>query len=425
MANPVAGFPDATNTGVPDGTNLTVYDGPMTITTPGTVIEGKIINGPIVVEAANVTIKDCSIHYDSTWGIDAENAQNITVQNCTIVGGGTASDGNSAILGAGHFIGNDISAVENGITLTGGSSTVTGNYIHDLSDGGTDPHYDGISVQGNQDGVLIENNTIVSRDTSDIFIKNDFGPINDVTVTHNLLIGDPGYDVYVDGRGGHGAVTNVSITDNYVQKGFYGDFSVDQSNPSISGNVVFAQGAAPTQTISSAPTTSAPATSDPERPPRLPRRRRRRPIRRRARAGRPATARPRRRPPPRRTRRRARVRRAEARPRDSRARTTASTSAVTTITTTTTMWLRRLPPRPLRRRPPTRRPAEARRAIPTRPPSTLRRPPRPTAITGGPITTIPRPSGRITSRCRLPGREGGARPRVWLPQPRHRLSRLT
>ena len=41
------GMPDATTAGVPAGTTLTAYTGPMTITTPGTVIEGKIINGTL------------------------------------------------------------------------------------------------------------------------------------------------------------------------------------------------------------------------------------------------------------------------------------------------------------------------------------------------------------------------------------------
>ena len=43
------GMPDATTAGVPAGTTLTAYTGPMTITTPGTVIEGKIINGTLKV----------------------------------------------------------------------------------------------------------------------------------------------------------------------------------------------------------------------------------------------------------------------------------------------------------------------------------------------------------------------------------------
>ena len=56
------GMPDATTTGVPAGTTLTAYTGPMTITTNGTVIEGKIIDGATLrVLGDNVTIKNCVI----------------------------------------------------------------------------------------------------------------------------------------------------------------------------------------------------------------------------------------------------------------------------------------------------------------------------------------------------------------------------
>ena len=263
MPNPIAGFPDETTAGVPAGTNLTPYDGPMTITKDGTVIDGKTISGGIVVSASDVVIKNSVIQYDSAWGINAEHANNITVQNSRIVGPGSSGDSNSGILGSGNFIGNDLSASENGITLTDGGSVVKGNYIHDLQDGGSGPHYDGISVQGGQNGVLIQGNTIVGRDTSDIFIKDDFGPINDITVNHNLLLGSPGYDVYVDGRGGGGAITNVSITDNYVQEGFYGTYAVQNSSPTISGNVEFAKGHAPAGQTPSDPAPSEPSQPDP------------------------------------------------------------------------------------------------------------------------------------------------------------------
>ena len=125
------GMPDATTTGVPAGTTLTAYTGPMTITTPGTVIEGKIINGTLRVTAADVTIKNCVVQNYGWWGIDAEGAANITVQNCDFTAS-SSMDTNAAILGSGTFIGNDISNSENGIVLTGGASVVRDNYIHDL-----------------------------------------------------------------------------------------------------------------------------------------------------------------------------------------------------------------------------------------------------------------------------------------------------
>ena len=240
-----AGFPTESTTGVPAGTKLTAYTGPMTITQDGTVIDGKIISGTLIIEAANVVIQNCGVSNVGFWGIDASAATNTTVKNCTIVGPGYEHNADSAIVGSGTFSGNNISAFENGIRLQDGSSLVTGNYIHDLAAAGADPHYDGIAVQGGQNGVLIENNTVIGRDTSDVFIKNDFGPINNVTVNHNYLIGDPVYAIYVDGRASGGPVTNVTISNNLVQKGGYGYYSVDNSNPVITGNIEFLPGQTP------------------------------------------------------------------------------------------------------------------------------------------------------------------------------------
>ncbi|MGE5829659.1 MAG: hypothetical protein ACM30G_15065, partial [Micromonosporaceae bacterium] len=50
------GWPGPDNTGVPAGTVLTAYTGPCTITTPGTVIDAKLIGCDLTVAAAGVTI---------------------------------------------------------------------------------------------------------------------------------------------------------------------------------------------------------------------------------------------------------------------------------------------------------------------------------------------------------------------------------
>ena len=148
-------------------------------------------------------------------------------------------DTNSAIVGSGTFIGNDISNSENGIVLSDGASVVRDNYIHDLGDNFGDPHLDGIAVQGGQNHVLIEHNTVEAWDTSCIFIKNDFGPINDITVRNNLLYGDPerrdpASTIYVYGPN----TTNVSITNNYVEKGIWlNTIATSNANPTIAGNI--------------------------------------------------------------------------------------------------------------------------------------------------------------------------------------------
>jgi len=231
------GFPDESTTGVADGVALERYAGPMRITQDGTVIENKVIEGTLKVIARNVIVRNSRINYGGWWGVDADGAENITVEDCDIVGPGYNGDSNAAILGSGNFMRNNISRSENGIVLQNGASIVQGNFIHDLEDGSIDPHYDGISVQGGQNDVLIEGNTVVARDTSDIFIKNDFGPIANIKVNGNYLAGTPGINIYVDGRALGGPIVGVSITNNYLVKGHYGYYSIDNSSPTISGNI--------------------------------------------------------------------------------------------------------------------------------------------------------------------------------------------
>lgn len=235
-------WPDATNTGVPAGTILTAYSGPSTITIAGTVVDSKTINITLRVSAANVVIQNCMIIADSFYGIGANGAANITVQNCTIVGNGVSSD--NGILGSGTFLSNNISGFENGITLQDGASTVKGNYVHDLAGGSSgSPHYDGIELHGGQSGVLIEGNNVINNHefTSAVFIKNDTGPITNVMVRGNRLVGG-GYTVYADNRGSGGALTGISFINNSIGGGFYG-YSLLTAPVTWSGNIDYITGA--------------------------------------------------------------------------------------------------------------------------------------------------------------------------------------
>jgi hypothetical protein len=49
-------FPNASNTGVPDGVTLSTYGGSCTITADNTVIDAKVINCGLTIQATNVTI---------------------------------------------------------------------------------------------------------------------------------------------------------------------------------------------------------------------------------------------------------------------------------------------------------------------------------------------------------------------------------
>jgi hypothetical protein len=201
----------------------------MTIATPGAVISGLEIHGTLRVEAANVTIRDCRIVNDGGYhGILIQNGTAV-VEFCDIIGP------QNGISGAGTFRSNDISKVENGINVYG-ASLIQDNYIHDMSYGGA-PHYDGIEINGGG-GTTISHNTVINTNsqTSAVMIDNYFGPISNITVDNNLLIGGA-YTIFVDGQFSGGSVTGVKITNNRLGKGDFGYLANTQTNPVFTGNV--------------------------------------------------------------------------------------------------------------------------------------------------------------------------------------------
>jgi hypothetical protein len=253
------GMPDATTAGVQAGVTLTAYKGPMTITTPGTVIENVIIDGTITVAADNVTFKNCVIRNFDNWGILSDNADNTRVEYCDIDGSGSTRTSGLGIGGGTNsaIIGCDISGMVIGVQLFG-RAEVKDNFIHDLADTSSNPddrHFDGITLFGGQNGSVIEHNTISmptgSGGTAAVFIKTEFGAIDNVQVRNNLMTGDPSFTVYVEST--TRPITNVTVENNYVEKGIYGYFNVANSTPIIRNNVQWNNNTDPTPYPTSTP----------------------------------------------------------------------------------------------------------------------------------------------------------------------------
>lgn len=230
-------FPDASTTGLPPGVVLTASGG-LVITQPGVVISGLNITGQVSIEAPNVTIENCKIS-SSAWSVVsiADGVTGTVIQNCDINGVGSGNDGSTGINGQGTFLNNNIHNVENGISVAGSNTTITGNYIHDLNASGS-PHYDGIQIDGGVSNVLISHNSVINNhgQTSAVMIDNDFGGISNIQVSDNLLVGG-GYTVYSDGRATSAAITGVSFTNNHIGAGQFGTTSFDNNNPTYTGNV--------------------------------------------------------------------------------------------------------------------------------------------------------------------------------------------
>lgn len=77
-------WPGPDNTGVPDGTVLTTYTGPMTITTDGTVIDAKIINGDLSIEAKDVKITRSKFVNGSVNNRNGDDVTSFTIEDSTI-----------------------------------------------------------------------------------------------------------------------------------------------------------------------------------------------------------------------------------------------------------------------------------------------------------------------------------------------------
>ena len=234
------GFPAATSTGVPARVILTPSGG-LVINTPGVVIEGLDIRGMVTINADNVTLKNSTVS-GASWAVIniTSGVTGTVIENCEI--NGMNAEGVRGISGQGTFLRNNIHNVEDGIyvlqrTVATGSTLVQDNYIHDLKSDWSGPHYDGVAIDGGAN-VTIRHNTIINPNsqTSAVMIDNYFGPISNITVENNLLVGGA-YTIFVDGQFGGGSVTDVKITNNRLGKGQFGYIANTKTSPVLMGNV--------------------------------------------------------------------------------------------------------------------------------------------------------------------------------------------
>ena len=249
-------FPNATNTGVSAGTALKPSGG-LVLSTPGQVINGLDISGGVDIHASNVTLENCIIRVsdpNANWVVSVLGGlTGVVIKNCEIIGPGLPATTQTSGI---YVIGNsqvtinssNIHEVGHGIDVSGGPVTIQNSYIHDLN-ANASSHYDGIYYGGGSGpnfSLNIQNNTIINShdQTSAIFTENYFGPVSNVTVNNNLLVGG-GYTVYLvsntqsNGGGGQGgALSNISYTNNHLGTGNWGYTAFEGPyNPVYTGNV--------------------------------------------------------------------------------------------------------------------------------------------------------------------------------------------
>jgi hypothetical protein len=239
-------FPDATTTGVPAGVTLTP-SGSLVISTPGAVIEGLDIKGSVVIDAPNVTLKNCKVTDGGANVVLVKpGITGAVIKNCEI---DNLSAGGQGIAGQGTFLGNNIQNAADGIDVRGDNTVIQDNYIHSMR-GTADSHLDGIQADGGFSNLIINHNTVINEQnqTSAVMLDNYWGPIDKVAITNNLLVGG-GYTVYINevakGQAHGGPVTNVTFTNNQLRAGAWGALNVRSELghvPIVSGNVITTTG---------------------------------------------------------------------------------------------------------------------------------------------------------------------------------------
>ncbi|WP_052590996.1 hypothetical protein [Luteipulveratus mongoliensis] len=241
------GWPGESNTGVPAGTSLSAYSGPLTITTPGTTIVGKLVKGDLEIKAKNVTIVRSQVE-GGIMTVDGSGAS-VTLTDSEV-----------------HVGPREVKAVQgNNFTITrtelsGGNSgglcstcTVTDSWMHGQEIPSNQPwHASGFRAD---QYTTLRHNTIAcdARDTSvgggcsaGLTMYGDWQPVAHVTIDNNLFVAtvDGSFCTYGGSSGGKpysGGANNIVFTNNVFQRGANGDCGkygpVGDFDPKAPGNV--------------------------------------------------------------------------------------------------------------------------------------------------------------------------------------------
>jgi hypothetical protein len=247
LARPSAcGYPDETNTGVPNGVSLSRYTGPMRVTQAGTVIDGKLIEGNLVIAANNVTLRNSRV-VNTVGNSDIpvvrinEGFTGGVVQDVTIEGNGRPCNAGIVLAGRGGLAQRlNVSGCADFFDANEGTH-ILDSYGHDrmVINGA---HSDGIQTLGDSHFVFRHNTLIMpggSGVNSLITIGNEYNDPTDVLIADNLLNGG-GFTLDIAST-----ASNVRVTGNRFGTDYsYGINKVPGLRLDWSSNVVDASGAA-------------------------------------------------------------------------------------------------------------------------------------------------------------------------------------
>jgi hypothetical protein len=189
-------WPDARSTGVPAGKALRTHAGDLVVNTAGTVVDGMLVTGSIIVQASNVTIRNTRVAPSRSvyWVIrQSPGATDLVIEDSEIAGGGVhigvsqESDGLTVARC-------DFHNVDTAISIGGSRSTVNDSYLHAVDTG--------VGAGGRRSTIAIEHNAISSNVPGEAAIGfADGNTLTGVTIENNLLAGG-NYEFYAGSGSG-------------------------------------------------------------------------------------------------------------------------------------------------------------------------------------------------------------------------------
>ncbi|WP_149202341.1 right-handed parallel beta-helix repeat-containing protein [Actinotalea subterranea] len=221
--------PGPTNTGVPAGTALRVHNGDLTITTPGTVIDGLDIRGFVRVKANDVTIRNTIVRgrpgltgYMSLIQ-NADQANHLTIEDSELV----AADPSfyiDGIVGKNFTLRRvNIHGVIDQVKITGNDVLVEDSWLHDSLYYLQDPNYnytpthdDNVQIQRGTN-ITIRNNTMEDAHNAGVQITQDSGVVGNVRFEGNRA--DGGACTINVAEKSYGPISGTVITDNVFGTG--------------------------------------------------------------------------------------------------------------------------------------------------------------------------------------------------------------
>lgn len=186
----VTTYPTPSTTGVPAGITLTPVSS-VTLTTPGQVLDSKLVSGDVIVNANNVVIKNSEIH----GRVINQNGESFTVQDSTL--GPTSGCSSIEEVGYDNYIALRVRLrnVGDGFRVSGSNIRIQDSFVMLCSNPGD--HSDGIQGYYGGLNVTVTHNTIDQRNATDVTSPIFFADYSkSATITNNLLMGG-GYTLRV------------------------------------------------------------------------------------------------------------------------------------------------------------------------------------------------------------------------------------